>query len=306
MVSHAGDLGLFWSKMLSVVIILSVALVAGLVPLVSAAFHENKAAMGLANAFAGGVFLAVGVCHLLPDAVEELSTLRPDLNGRFPVAFLLFILGYTVVLAVDRVLFSAHTAPGHGFHTGSFDRPLLHAEPVHDGAGAHTAGYVLLLALSLHGATEGTALGLQDDAEAVFPLLVAIVAHKWAEALALGISFASTGMDRQRATVLLTAFALSSPLGIALGMALTAVLSPLAVACSLAMAAGSFLYIGASDIVVEEFAPGQSNWLQLFSFLFGLCTMVLLTAYTHSDADLPPLRLSGWVSAAPLPATVRS
>lgn len=44
-----------------------------------------------------------------------------------------------------------------------------------------------------------------------------------------------------------------------LGMALTALLSPVAVAGSLAVAAGSFLYIGASDVVVEEFVQGVAG-----------------------------------------------
>eukprot|EP00667_Euglena_gracilis_P014614 EG_transcript_15148 len=305
--ADAGDLRLLWSKLTAIAVILLVGLVAGLVPLVSPAFHESKRAMSLANTFAAGVFLAIGVCHLLPEAVAELAALRPDLNGRFPVAFLLFTLGYTLILTVDRVLFSGHNGPSHTFPPDSFDRPLLHAETLygeHDGAGAHTAGYVLLLALSLHGATEGMALGLQDRVEEVVPLLIAIAAHKWAESLALGISFAATGMERPRATLLLSTFALSSPVGIVLGMALTALLSPVAVAGSLAVAAGSFLYIGASDVVVEEFVQGQSNWLRLFCFILGLGTMVLLTGFTDYDADLPPPRLASSVRVGSLPAGV--
>jgi zinc transporter ZupT len=45
--------------------------------------------------------------------------------------------------------------------------------------------YILLIALSLHGLFEGIALGVMKTIRDLLFLLVAILAHKWAESLAL-------------------------------------------------------------------------------------------------------------------------
>jgi zinc transporter 1/2/3 len=49
--------------------------------------------------------------------------------------------------------------------------------------------YILLLALSLHGIFEGIALGVINNNSECIILFIAIIAHKWAESFALGISF---------------------------------------------------------------------------------------------------------------------
>jgi len=45
--------------------------------------------------------------------------------------------------------------------------------------------YLLILALSIHAAFEGIALGLQDRKEDLFYMLLAISFHKWVEALSI-------------------------------------------------------------------------------------------------------------------------
>jgi len=303
---------LVWSKLGAIVLTFFIGIGAGALPLASPSFRENKTALSLANTFAAGVFLAMGVCHLLPEAAERMAAYRPDLNGRYPVAFLLFIGGYTVILAIDRVVFS--TVHGHGHSHGHgpgpqdhgakepmdpFEKAPMITEPSEGHPNGPLAGYVLMVALSLHGASEGMALGLQDLMKEVVPLAIAIVAHKWAEALALGIAFASSKMDTHQAMTLVVVFAASTPAGIAIGMALNALLSPLAVACAMAMAAGSFLYIGASEVVVEEFVPGRSNWLRLVAFIGGIALMVLLKGV--ADYDPPePLAPTGLLPRVPL------
>jgi len=53
--------------------------------------------------------------------------------------------------------------------------------------GSNLTPYLLLAALSFHGFFEGTALGLQKAFKSTSSLLIAILAHKWAEALTLVI-----------------------------------------------------------------------------------------------------------------------
>jgi zinc transporter 1/2/3 len=295
-----------WVKLGAFVSIFLTGLAAGALPLLSHTCTKSPAVLSVANVFAAGVFLAVGVCHLLPEAAQEIRAAHGQLDDRFPVAFLLFIGGYTVILVIDRVIFSAD-GHGHGHGHGPTAAPAavevgkvtnsstpltangnmyddINANcegPVANPGGSQIPGYILLLALSIHGTAEGMALGLQDHMGDLLALFVAIIAHKWAESLALGIAFTSSTLPCRRALGLVTMFALSTPVGLLLGMGLRCVLSPLAVSYTLATAAGSFLYIGASDVVVAEFVAGRSNWTNLFFFLLGLGLMVLLKGLTH-------------------------
>ena len=43
------------------------ALLMGLIPLKSKAFKESPKILGIANAFSGGVFLAIALMHIMPE-----------------------------------------------------------------------------------------------------------------------------------------------------------------------------------------------------------------------------------------------
>lgn len=61
----------------------------------------------LLNAFAGGAFLALGILHIMPEAVDLLDELGVyiHLNGRqYAVTYLLIFLGYLIILFCEAVL----------------------------------------------------------------------------------------------------------------------------------------------------------------------------------------------------------
>ena len=60
--------------------------------------------MGVANAFSGGVFLAICSMHIMPEQTESWADYEID----FPLPFALLVGGYTLMLTIDRVLFEAH------------------------------------------------------------------------------------------------------------------------------------------------------------------------------------------------------
>jgi len=67
--SSSGDLAAV--KLPAMIIMFLITLGFGSIPLRSKAFKENKMVLALANAFSGGLFLAVGILHLLPEAAEN-------------------------------------------------------------------------------------------------------------------------------------------------------------------------------------------------------------------------------------------
>ena len=48
----------------------------GLIPAYSTLFRNSKTALSLMNCFAGGVFLAMALMHILPDSVAEYYTVK--------------------------------------------------------------------------------------------------------------------------------------------------------------------------------------------------------------------------------------
>ena len=78
--------------------------------------------MNLANAFSGGLFLAIALVHIIPDVVIDYFKWAGDdtvSEGIFPLPFILVFTGYTIILIVDRVMFDSHSLfddHGHKVH----------------------------------------------------------------------------------------------------------------------------------------------------------------------------------------------
>ncbi len=56
---------------------------------------------------------------------------------------------------------------------------------------------LLTIVLSVHSFIAGMALGVQESSAAAVPTLIAIVAHKWVEAISLGVSVVRVTPDRK-------------------------------------------------------------------------------------------------------------
>ena len=81
---------------------------------------------------------------------------------------------------------------------------------------------MLLIALSMHAIFEGIALGLTKELSATLNIMLALALHKPAAAMSLGVSIAKkfTDEEEKKGILLLVIFALATPIGIILGMAL--------------------------------------------------------------------------------------
>jgi zinc transporter ZupT len=80
--------------------------------------------------------------------------------------------------------------------------------------GSELTPYILLIALSFHGLFEGIALGLSKDTQSTISLMIAILAHKWAESLTLGLSFTKAETKKSTFMKMIFIFASFTPIGI--------------------------------------------------------------------------------------------
>ena len=138
--------------------------------------------------------------------------------------------------------------------------------------------YILLIALSLHGLFEGIALGVMKTIRDLLFLLVAILAHKWAESFALGISFFKTGTERNIFIKMIVIFSLFSPSGIIIGILFSSA-GYLIEGILLSVSGGTFLYVSASEVIVEEFAITKYKYKKYAFYLLGGILVGILKWY---------------------------
>lgn len=94
------NLGLL--QILGSITIFIITIVFGIIPLKVPTFRSNPKLLSYSNCFAGGLFLAIGVIHILPEAAESL-----DNGSDFNIAFLLCIVSFSFILLIDKVIFNS-------------------------------------------------------------------------------------------------------------------------------------------------------------------------------------------------------
>ena len=105
------DLKLF--KILSALGLWAIALIAGLMPILIRNFKSNKVLISLSQCFAGGLFIAIGLIHILPEARENLEGRNDnDLSGiahdhhYFPLSLFICLITFSLIMFLDKVVFN--------------------------------------------------------------------------------------------------------------------------------------------------------------------------------------------------------
>ena len=130
----------------------------------------------------------------------------------------------------------------------------------------------------MHAIFEGIALGLTKDFSATLNIMLALLCHKLAASMSLGSSIAKNFAEneKRKGVFLLIIFAIATPLGIILGLLLLESGTLIEVVFN-SFAGGTFIYIAASEVIVEEFSmPNRYKWMQYFTFLCGIALITSL------------------------------
>eukprot|EP00356_Strombidium_inclinatum_P012266 CAMPEP_0170502182 /NCGR_PEP_ID=MMETSP0208-20121228/40692_1 /TAXON_ID=197538 /ORGANISM="Strombidium inclinatum, Strain S3" /LENGTH=120 /DNA_ID=CAMNT_0010781103 /DNA_START=420 /DNA_END=779 /DNA_ORIENTATION=+ len=114
--------------------------------------------------------------------------------------------------------------------------------------------FVILIGLGVHSIFEGISVGLSNNLESTLMMAIAIVLHKGAAGMSLGISMVKTFPDDERfISWMMLLFATFTPVGVTVGWLLSdsSDMTELVFSC---LAAGTFLYIACSEVIIEEFS----------------------------------------------------
>ena len=136
--------------------------------------------------------------------------------------------------------------------------------------------YILLLAISLHGFFEGMAFGVSTKKSETINILIAILLHKWSEALIISISLIKAKISFKRSLILMIVFTLVAPIGIFLGWFAFS-FNELVVGIIKALSSGTFIYLACTEILVSEFVNSEYKYVKFLFYLIGIGFILLIS-----------------------------
>ncbi len=240
-------------------------LIAGLLSLIGAALllwrrsFSPKLLTGLLS-FAAGTFLSAVFFEMLPEAIEAVTK---------PHSVFMFVLaGFVSFFVLERLsmrFLIASSKHAHADHTESL--PLL-----------------MIISDSIHNFIDGIVLALTylTNPALALPTALAIATHEIPQEIGDAVVFLKLGWAKKRIIMLNVYQSLLTVPGVIIGFWFGSIFAS-TLPYLLAVAAGIFLYIAASDLIPEiHHSTGHKNVaIAVVPFVSAICFMYLLLGLTH-------------------------
>ena len=319
-------------RIAAIFVVLAAALLMGLPPIYIKYFQKPDALFArLLRAFAGGVILSLALVHIIPSAMFQLAGLTEYSFGGVAVLAGILILiiidsGLQAAWAPKEAHALTHT---HDAHDGHHHQDNAEAEGgdlkiavVRDGpskpththqclrslsqeqwvasakqplfnAKQYVTAYTMELGCIFHSVIIGVSLGVMtDDRSDVITMMIAVAIHQGLEGLSLGSVLGVTNFSRLKKTIMLLMYCITTPVGIAVGIALSSSYDPASVTSRTVqgimngLSGGMLLYISMYQLIAEEFSrqdlvgsPGTLVLMYL-SLLLGGAAMCVLAIWS--------------------------
>ncbi|KAJ6754076.1 ZINC TRANSPORTER 11 [Salix purpurea] len=238
----------------------------------------------LGTQFASGVFLATALMHFLSDANETFEDLT---SKEYPFAFMLACAGYLLTMLADSIISHVYSKDvvsqvngddvelqggvlqGKRSHSNnSHSHFQMHngtdgasAKPTLSTASSLGDSILLIFALCFHSVFEGIAIGVAETEADAWRALWTITLHKIFAAIAMGIALLRMIPDRPFVSCVAYAFAfaISSPIGVAIGIIIDAAtqgaVADWIFAISMGLACGVFIYVSIKHLSTKGYFP---------------------------------------------------
>lgn len=201
--------------------------------------------------FSAGAILAVAFFDILPEALE--------LAGQaysVTTIFTAVAIGFTTYLVFDRLV-------------------LLRNHHTEDGGDGELRGNAGAGSLSFHSFLDGVGIGLAFQVSTTVGVVVAaaVLTHDFSDGINTVSLVLKNNGDRQKAFRWLLVDALAPVVGVL--STLFFVLPAEKLGLLLALFAGFFLYIGASDLIPESYHSHPKHWTTIMT-VAGICTLYVV------------------------------
>ncbi len=207
--------------------------------------------------FSAGVFLAATFFDMLPEAAEQSGV---------ESALIVVLISFIVILLLERVILYRHEEEEHEKEESECDHGHL------------LTSVTAFVGLSVHASIAGFALGAGTVTDEAIGLIVflAIIAHKGIEVFSLATTFRLANFSRKRGLKYVAFFAIITPIAAWLSVPLVEILGNLNVGLPLALASGTFLYVGVYDLLPEAFHQEKRRYSAFLAIIIGIVTMYLV------------------------------
>ncbi|EAR98829.1 metal cation transporter, ZIP family protein (macronuclear) [Tetrahymena thermophila SB210] len=293
-------------KSVAMVIMFLIIVIMGNLPLRVKSFRENKKILSIFSAFSGGLFISIGLIHILPEAGEDFEKYYNSVE-HFPFQMFIAVISISFLLFIEKIIGEQFTHHHHHQYNNSNDLEsqqqdqqinencLLPFEIEDDTIISKQSQikqvfeeidislsnqednnksniitpFVLQIALGIHATLEGLAIGVEQDFSKCLTITLAILVHKWAEGLVLGLALKQSKMNINRATIMVIIQSTMNPLGICIGWGLSGN-GYLINGILMSISAGTFIYIATQEIIAQEFNKNRYQVCKFFFFLIGV------------------------------------
>lgn len=243
-------------KYTAAISILTIAIAIGSIPLIFSRSERLKSPLEYCNGLTNGLFLAVGLTHLLPESISQ-YILAAKTNSPWTIIAICIM-----TIAALRIIENIGNTVTTNYNNNS-----------------HWLSYLLILVFSLHSILEGLILGFELNPQYEMTIFIAIMAHKGAEALSLITNMITHGFSRYKTIFYLVFFSLTTPLGILIGknmidLNMTGSNSEV-IAFFNSMAAGTFIYIALTNNTCLC-NKNVNSFLMAIGFLFMTLISILI------------------------------
>lgn len=216
--------GFIW---ITVIAIIVTGLAGGYYPLFKRTTTHAFQGLPLGESFAAGIFLSVGLIHMLPNAAKLFEATIPQV--KYPLASLIAVLTFLLLLMIEHLAMS------------------LSHQHVDNHETTTSIIYLMTIMLAVHSFLMGVALGVETSFAAALVIFIAILAHKASASFALSVNLSKSNLSNAFAISLFTLFLIMTPLGIIVGASIHQTLSgntsDLVQAVFFSLASGTFLYM---------------------------------------------------------------
>ena len=90
-------------KIACLIFLLAMAICFSFMPYFISSCRKNNKFLSLSNSFSAGIFLSMGLIHILPESAEMLKELTD-----IPLAYILCFLSYALILFIEKIPFNSH------------------------------------------------------------------------------------------------------------------------------------------------------------------------------------------------------
>ncbi|XP_011374242.1 zinc transporter ZIP2-like isoform X1 [Pteropus vampyrus] len=277
--------------------LLALTLVCGLIPIcfkwfqIKVATGRHRRVLSLLGCISAGVFLGAGLMHMTAEALEgmESEIQKFEMQMDYPYGELVISLGFFLVFFMESLALQCCPGAAGGSEVQEEECGGAHVlgfhshGPLPSPSRSPFRALILLLSLSFHSVFEGLAVGLQTTVAATVQLCLAVLAHKGLVVFGVGLRLVQTGTESRWAVLSILLFALMSPLGLALGLAVAGGDSEgargLAQAVLEGVAAGTFLYVTFLEILPRELAGPEAPLAKWGCVAAGFAFMALIALW---------------------------